>query len=92
MAQSKHVASLRTLRTANVESQVSILRMIKNDIAGHELRKREYVQEGLILHVSQLLQRATSLHNPPNDSETDYDKLWAQAADVITVIAHGSNS
>lgn len=90
MSQTLQATALESLPSDDILTQISTLKKIKNNIAGHQLRKREYIQKGLIPSIVQVLHQAEACRSQHPDDALDI--LWAQAANVVTVIAHGQNN
>lgn len=79
----------------DVASEARILRRIKNDVTGHELRKIAYIRAGIVPALSEVLslrstdERAdTSFYLPPPDEEA----VWWHASSIIIVLANAGTA
>jgi armadillo repeat-containing protein 8 len=82
-------------------ARISILRKLKNEIVGHELRKRECIKYGIVPIISQILlpskrktgkrvERDGSHANGfPSQSMNADEVVFIQATCIVGIIAHG---
>lgn len=81
----------RLYHAQDIASEARILRRIKNDVTGHELRKIAYIRAGLVPALSEaLLLRSSS---PPDDTSfyrapVDEEAIWWHASSIVIVIAN----
>ncbi|KAK5075812.1 hypothetical protein LTR70_009939 [Exophiala xenobiotica] len=68
------------------EEPDATLRTIKNSLTGHELRKIEYIEAGLLPSLDEYLHRYTRWTGKGSDDTED--AIWANAASVISVLAN----
>lgn len=77
-------------RAQDIASEAQILRRIKNNVTGHELRKIAYIRAGLVPALSELL-TARSV-SPSDDSRfhtflPNEEAIWWHASSVVMVLA-----
>ena len=95
MVQPTYMAALRELKTIPLpEHQLTLLRLLKNDIVGHNQRKEHVVTQGLLEPLAQILNatiRSTgkkasmeTLHRPSLE-----DDIRLQATLIIGSLANG---
>lgn len=77
----------------DIASEARILRKIKNDLAGHELRKIEYIRAGLIPALAEVL--STRTHHTGQGStdailitQVDEENVWWQASSIFIVLSN----
>lgn len=79
----------------DIVSEARILRRIKNDVTGHELRKIAYVRAGLVPVLFEVLSaRANSLPNGDSFQRLypDEEAVWWQGSSIIIVLANAGTA
>jgi hypothetical protein len=87
---------LKELR--NSEELIAALRLLKNEITGHDRKKEKYVEKGVLDRLVRLLHTSRSAHDsgkgrrdslsyPRNLS--DHEELRLQILQILAVIANG---
>ena len=72
---------VQSLQEADGGGAGKILKAIKNDLIGHETRKREYIQAGILPALSQLLQISSI-------EEHASTAIWNEGTYIVTLLAH----
>ncbi|KAL2420142.1 hypothetical protein ABEF95_008095 [Exophiala dermatitidis] len=83
---------LQELRAA-ADGPLSALRRIKNDLTGHSSRKAEYIRNGLVPALAEvMLPRLPSSEAASSKLEADEELIFAQISQIWCVIAHDGPS
>lgn len=68
------------------QAPLATLRTIKNSLTGHELRKIEYIQAGLLPTLDEFLNDDSGWSVQVGDGTTD--AIWSNAASIVSVLAN----
>lgn len=81
----------------DIASEARILRRIKNDLTGHELRKIAYIRAGLIPALTEVLSArghhlSDAAATPSQQFRHHVEAVWWQASSVIIVLANAGTA